>query len=99
MVPVWSDIETGNSYWVLILCCEVELSTCGFDDAAHSEFEHVSQRRATFWLHITLKQERNKTMRKETIKVSNLTAASETTDHTFSNLFLILQPVMPQNRH
>lgn len=82
MVPVWSDIETGNSYWVLILCC-------GFDDAAHSEFEHVSQRRGTLWLHITLKQERNKTVRKVKTKASNLTAASESTDHTFSNLFLI----------
>lgn len=60
MVPVWSDIETANSYCVLILCCEVELPARGFCDAAHSGFEHVSLRRATLWLHITLKQERKK---------------------------------------
>jgi len=77
MVPVWSDTETANSYCVFILCCEVELPVCGFRDAAHSEFEHVSLRRATLWLHITLKQERNKTVRKLNIKASSLRATSE----------------------
>ena len=70
MVPVWSDKDIVNSYCVLILCCEVKLAACGSRDAAHSEFEHVSLRRATLWLHITLKQERSKTARKFNIKAS-----------------------------